>query len=154
MTSRASRSPISCCTSRLTTRRRSSSPATISAAARRASTRPWALLDFGFRCIIAPSFADIFYNNCFKNGILPIALPQSEIDKLLDDAARGANATITVDLEHQEIRGPDGGVIKFAIDPHQKRCLMEGLDDIALTLEKADHIARFEAEARAARPWA
>jgi 3-isopropylmalate/(R)-2-methylmalate dehydratase small subunit len=115
---------------------------------------PWALLDFGFRCIIAPSFADIFYNNCFKNGILPIALPQSEIDKLLDDAARGPNATITVDLEHQEIRGPDGGAIKFAIDPHQKRCLMEGLDDIALTLEKADRIARFEAEARAARPWA
>ncbi len=115
---------------------------------------PWALLDFGFRCIIAPSFADIFYNNCFKNGILPIALPQSDIDKLLDDAARGANATITVDLEHQEIRGPDGGVIRFDIDPHLKRCLMEGLDDIALTLEKADHIARFESEARAARPWA
>jgi 3-isopropylmalate/(R)-2-methylmalate dehydratase small subunit len=114
---------------------------------------PWALLDFGFRCVIAPSFADIFYNNCFKNGILPIALPQSEIDKLLDDASRGPNATITVDLESQEIRGPDGGVIHFDIDPFQKRCLMEGLDDIGLTLEKADAIAGFESEARMRRPW-
>jgi 3-isopropylmalate/(R)-2-methylmalate dehydratase small subunit len=114
---------------------------------------PWALLDFGFRCVIAPSFADIFYNNCFKNGILPIALPQSEIDKLLDDASRGPNATITVDLESQEIRGPDGGVIHFYIDPFQKRCLMEGLDDIGLTLEKADAIAGFESEARMRRPW-
>src|SRR6266513_675081 len=91
---------------------------------------PWALLDFGFSCIIAPSFADIFYNNCFKNGILPITLPQEEIDKLIDDASRGANAVITVDLAAQEIRGPDGGVIKFDIDPFRKRCLMEGLDDI------------------------
>ena len=115
---------------------------------------PWALLDFGFRCIIAPSFADIFYNNCFKNGILPIALPQSEIDKLLDDASRGANATITVDLENQEIRGPDGGVIHFDIDPFLKRCLMEGLDDIGLTMEKADAIAAFEGEAKMRRPWA
>ncbi len=115
---------------------------------------PWALLDFGFRCVIAPSFADIFYNNCFKNGILPIALPQTEIDKLLDDASRGANATITVDLENQEIRGPDGGVIHFDIDPFQKRCLIEGLDDIGLTLEKQDAIARFEEAARVERPWA
>ncbi len=115
---------------------------------------PWALLDFGFRCIIAPSFADIFYNNCFKNGILPIKLPQSEIDKLLDDASRGANATITVDLENQEIRGPDGGVIHFDIDPFLKRCLMEGLDDIGLTMEKADAIAAFEGEAKMRRPWA
>jgi 3-isopropylmalate/(R)-2-methylmalate dehydratase small subunit len=115
---------------------------------------PWALLDFGFRCIVAPSFADIFYNNCFKNGILPIRLPQEEIDKLLDDASRGANATITVDLENQEIRGPDGGVIRFDIDPHLKRCLIEGLDDIGLTLEKAEHIDRFEAEAKMRRPWA
>ena len=115
---------------------------------------PWALLDFGFRSVIAPSFADIFYNNCLKNGILPIALPQSEIDKLLDDASRGANATITVDLENQEIRGPDGGVIHFDIDPFQKRCLIEGLDDIALTLEKQDAIARFEEAARVERPWA
>jgi len=115
---------------------------------------PWALLDFGFRCIIAPSFADIFYNNCFKNGILPIALPESEIDKLLDDASRGANATITVDLENQEIRGPDGGVIHFDIDPFLKRCLMEGLDDIGLTMEKADAIATFEGAAKMRRPWA
>jgi len=114
---------------------------------------PWALLDFGFRCVIAPSFADIFYNNCFKNGILPIRLPQQEIDKLLDDASRGANATITVDLENQEIRGPDGGAIHFDIDPHLKRCLIEGLDDISLTMEKAEHIDRFEAESKLRRPW-
>ena len=115
---------------------------------------PWALLDFGFRCIVAPSFADIFYNNCFKNGILPITLPQSQIDKLIDDASRGANATLTVDLEHQEIRGPDGGAIKFDIDPFLKRCLIEGLDDIALTLEKREHIDRFEEVSRMSRPWA
>jgi 3-isopropylmalate/(R)-2-methylmalate dehydratase small subunit len=115
---------------------------------------PWALLDFGIRCVIAPSFADIFYNNCFKNGILPITLPQSEIDKLIDDASRGANAVLTVDLEAQEIRGPDGGKIHFDIDPFRKRCLMEGLDDIGLTLEKADAIEAFERSSRAARPWA
>ena len=114
---------------------------------------PWALLDFGFRCIIAPSFADIFYNNCFKNGILPITLPQEDVDKLLDDASRGANATITVDLENQEIKGPAGGTISFEIDPFRKRCLLEGLDDIALTFEKGDAIERFEAENAAARPW-
>ncbi len=115
---------------------------------------PWALLDFGIRCLIAPSFADIFYNNCFKNGILPIALPQSEIDKLIDDAARGANATITIDLPNQEIRGPDGGVIHFDIDPFRKRCLLEGLDDIGLTLEKAEAIDAFETRSRLERPWA
>jgi len=115
---------------------------------------PWALLDFGFRCVIAPSFADIFYNNCFKNGILPIILPQEEIDKLIDDAARGDNARLTVDLEAQEIRGPDGGVIKFDVDPHRKRCLIEGLDDIGLTLEKADAIETFEQQNAASRPWA
>jgi 3-isopropylmalate/(R)-2-methylmalate dehydratase small subunit len=115
---------------------------------------PWALLDFGIRCIIAPSFADIFYNNCFKNGILPITLPQAEIDKLIDDASRGANARITIDLAAQEIRGPDGDVIKFDIDPFRKRCLMEGLDDIGLTMEKAEAIADFEAKSRTARPWA
>ncbi len=114
---------------------------------------PWALLDFGIKCVIAPSFADIFYNNCFKNGILPIALPQSEIDKLLDDASRGANATITVDLEAQEIRGPDGGVIAFEIDPFRKKCLLEGLDDIGLTLKKQDNIAAYEQKTRVARPW-
>jgi 3-isopropylmalate/(R)-2-methylmalate dehydratase small subunit len=115
---------------------------------------PWALLDFGIRCIIAPDFADIFYNNCFQNGILPIKLPQAEVDKLLDDAARGANATITVDLEKQEIRGPDGGVIKFDIDPFRKHCLLNGLDSIGLTLEKEKSIKAFEETAAVARPWA
>jgi 3-isopropylmalate/(R)-2-methylmalate dehydratase small subunit len=114
---------------------------------------PWALLDFGISCIVAPSFADIFYNNCFKNGILPITLPQAEIDKLIDDASRGANAVLTIDLEAQEIRGPDGGAIKFEIDPFRKRCLMEGLDDIGLTLEKADAIEAFERTSQAQRPW-
>jgi 3-isopropylmalate/(R)-2-methylmalate dehydratase small subunit len=115
---------------------------------------PWALLDFGISCLVAPSFADIFYNNCFKNGILPIILPQADIDKLIDDASRGANAVLHVDLEAQEIRGPDGGKIHFDIDPFRKRCLMEGLDDIGLTLEKAEAIEAFERDARAARPWA
>ena len=114
---------------------------------------PWALLDFGFRCIIAPSFADIFYNNCFKNGILPITLPQSEIEKLLDDASRGDNARLTIDLEAQEIRGPDGGAIKFEIDPFLKRCLLEGLDDIGLTMQKVDAITTFEARTKVERPW-
>jgi 3-isopropylmalate/(R)-2-methylmalate dehydratase small subunit len=114
---------------------------------------PWALLDFGIRCIIAPDFADIFYNNCFQNGILPIRLPQAEIDKLMDDAGRGANATLTVDLEAQEIRGPDGGVIKFDIDPFSKHCLLNGLDNIGLTLEKQEAISTFEEKATAARPW-
>ena len=114
---------------------------------------PWALLDFGIKCVIATSFADIFYNNCFKNGILPIALPQSEMDKLFDDAERGANATLTIDLERQEIRGPDGGVIYFDIDPFRKKCLLEGLDDIGMTLIKQDSITDYEAKARVARPW-
>ena len=114
---------------------------------------PWALLDFGFRCIIAPSFADIFYNNCFKNGILPIVLPKEEIDKLIDDAERGDNARLTIDLDAQEISGPDGGKIPFDIDPHRKRCLIEGLDDIGLTMEKAEHIDRFEEQAGLAKPW-
>jgi 3-isopropylmalate/(R)-2-methylmalate dehydratase small subunit len=114
---------------------------------------PWAILDFGIKCVIAPSFADIFYNNCFKNGILPIALPQSEVDKLLDDASRGSNATVTVDLEAQEIRGPDGGVIHFEIDPFRKKCLLEGLDDIGLTLQKQDRITAYEGTVQAARPW-
>jgi 3-isopropylmalate/(R)-2-methylmalate dehydratase small subunit len=114
---------------------------------------PWAIMDFGIRCVVAPSFADIFYNNCFKNGILPIALPQSEIDKLLDDASRGANATITVDLDAQEIRGPDGGVIKFDIDPFRKKCLAEGLDDVGLTLEKGEKIDAYEKTAAVTRAW-
>ena len=115
---------------------------------------PWALLDFGIRCVIAPDFADIFYNNCFKNGILPIKLPQSEIDKLLDDAGRGANATLTVDLESQEIRGPDGGMIRFEIDAFRKQCLLNGLDDIALTLQKEKAISAFEHQAATKRAWA
>jgi len=114
---------------------------------------PWALLDFGIRCVIAPSFADIFYNNCFKNGILPIKLPQSEVDKLMDDAKRGANAIVTIDLEKQEITGPDGGRIHFEVDPFRKHCLVNGLDDIGLTLEKAASIDSFEARDRMARPW-
>ena len=115
---------------------------------------PWALLDFGIRCVIASSFADIFYNNCFQNGILPITLPQEDVDKLMDDANRGANATITIDLEKQEIRGPDGGVVKFDIDPHRKHCMLNGLDDIGLTRLKADKIDSFEEKSKAARPWA
>lgn len=115
---------------------------------------PWALLDFGFRCIIAPDFADIFYNNCFQNGILAIKLPQAEVDKLMDDAERGANARLTVDLEAQEIRGPDGGVIRFEIDPFRKHCLLNGLDSIGLTLEKEQAIQDFESRNAAARPWA
>ena len=114
---------------------------------------PWALLDFGIRCVVAPDFADIFYNNCFQNGILPIKLPQSEVDKLMDDADRGANATLTVDLEKQEIRGPDGGVIKFDIDPFRKHCLLNGLDNIGLTLEKSNAISSFEKSTSSSRPW-
>ena len=114
---------------------------------------PWALLDFGIRCVIAPSFADIFFNNCFKNGILPIVLPQEDVDRLMDDAERGANAVVTVDLENQEITGPDGGRIGFEVDSHRKRCLLEGLDDIGLTLEKASAIDGFERNAAQSRPW-
>ena len=114
---------------------------------------PWALLDFGIRCIIAPSFADIFYNNCFKNGILPIVLPQEQVDLLMDDAQRGANALVAVDLEAQQITGPDGGMISFEIDPFRKACLLDGLDDIALTLAKSDSIDGFEARQKTAQPW-
>jgi 3-isopropylmalate/(R)-2-methylmalate dehydratase small subunit len=114
---------------------------------------PWALLDFGIRCVIAPSFADIFYNNCFKNGILPIALPQADVDKLMDDAERGANAVISVDLEKQEIRGPDGGCIKFEIDPFRKQCLLNGWDDIGLTLQHEKDISSFESQRRLSQPW-
>jgi 3-isopropylmalate/(R)-2-methylmalate dehydratase small subunit len=114
---------------------------------------PWALLDFGIRAVISTSFADIFYNNCFKNGILPIKVSKDDLGKLMDDACRGANATLTVDLEAQEIRGPDGGVVKFDIDPHRKHCLLEGLDDIGLTLVKASKIADFETKLVSERPW-
>jgi 3-isopropylmalate/(R)-2-methylmalate dehydratase small subunit len=114
---------------------------------------PWALLDFGIRCVIAPSFADIFYNNCFKNGILPIALPKEQIAKLIDDAERGANAILTIDLEKQEITGPDGGRIRFEIEPFRKHCLLNGLDDIGLTLQKSAAIDSYEAQQRTVQPW-
>ena len=115
---------------------------------------PWALLDFGIRCVISTSFGDIFYNNCFKNGILPIVVKPDELEKLLDDAGRGANATLTIDLAAQEIRGPDGGVIKFEIDAFKKHCLLNGLDDIGLTLEKATAIDAFEKKNAVTHPWA
>ena len=115
---------------------------------------PWALLDYGIRCVISTSFADIFYNNCFKNGILPVVVSPEDLAKLMDDAERGANATLTVDLAAQEIRGPDGGTVHFDIDPFRKHCLMEGLDDIGLTMVKAPAIDAYEASAAAARPWA
>jgi len=114
---------------------------------------PWAIQDFGIRCIIAPSFADIFYNNSFKNGILPIVLPQEDVDKLMDDAERGANAVVTVDLETQTITGPDGGSIAFEVDPFRKHCLLNGLDDIGLTLEKAEAIDEFEGRLATEKPW-
>ena len=114
---------------------------------------PWALLDFGIRCVISTSFADIFYNNCFKNGILPIVLPQEDVDKLMDDAERGANAVVTVDLENQTITGPDGGTVTFEVDAFRKHCLLNGLDDIGLTMEKSPSIDSFEAKAEQARPW-
>lgn len=114
---------------------------------------PWALADFGIKCIISTSFGDIFYNNCFKNGILPIRVSQEELDKLFDDADRGANATVTVDLENQEIRGPDGGAIKFEVDAFRKHCLFNGLDDIGLTKQKQTSIDVFEAKERVERPW-
>jgi 3-isopropylmalate/(R)-2-methylmalate dehydratase small subunit len=115
---------------------------------------PWALLDFGIRCVISTSFADIFYNNCFQNGILPIKVKPEELEKLMDDANRGANATLTVDLEAQEIRGPDGGCITFEMDPFRKRCLIEGLDNIGLTMKEEKSIAAYEEKIAAARPWA
>jgi 3-isopropylmalate/(R)-2-methylmalate dehydratase small subunit len=114
---------------------------------------PWALLDFGITCVISTSFGDIFYNNCFKNGVLPIKVSPADLEKLFEDADRGANATLTVDLEKQEIRGPDGGVVKFDIDPHRKHALLNGLDEVGLTMQKSAKIDSYEAEAKAARPW-
>lgn len=114
---------------------------------------PWALLDYGIRCVISTDFADIFYNNCFKNGILPVKVSPEDLEKLMDDARRGANATLTVDLPNQEIRGPDGGVVKFELDPFRKHCLLEGLDDIGLTLVEAPAIDKYESKAKAAQPW-
>ena len=114
---------------------------------------PWALLDFGITCVISTSFADIFYNNSFKNGMLLIKVSKEDLDKLMDDASRGANATLTVDLEKQEIRGPDGGTLKFDIDPFRKHCLLNGLDDIGLTKQKQPSIDTFEAKQKASQPW-
>ena len=114
---------------------------------------PWAILDFGIRCVIAPSFADIFYNNCFKNGILPIALPQETVDELMKDAQNGANAVMSIDLESQTITRPDGQTVSFEVDAFRKRCLLEGLDDVGLTLQQADAIDAFEAKAAQTQPW-
>jgi 3-isopropylmalate/(R)-2-methylmalate dehydratase small subunit len=114
---------------------------------------PWALLDFGIRCVVSTSFGDIFYNNCFKNGILPVRVSRQDLEKLFDDAERGANARLTVDLEKEEIRGPDGGVIKFEVESFRKHCLLNGLDDIGLTLVKKAQIDAYESKAKAARPW-
>jgi 3-isopropylmalate/(R)-2-methylmalate dehydratase small subunit len=114
---------------------------------------PWALLDFGIRCVIATSFADIFFNNCFQNGVLPIKLPPAQVALLMDDAQKGANARITIDLEKQLITRPDGSTVAFEIDPFRKHCLLNGLDDIGITLQKDPAISSFEAKQRAAQPW-
>jgi 3-isopropylmalate/(R)-2-methylmalate dehydratase small subunit len=115
---------------------------------------PWALLDYGIRSVISTEFGDIFYNNCFKNGILPIKVSKEDLDKLIDDAERGANATLSIDLDKQEIRGPDGGVVRFEVDAFKKHCLLNGLDEVGLTMEKDDRIAAYEKRAAVDRPWA
>ena len=114
---------------------------------------PWAIDDFGIRCVISTSFADIFFNNCFKNGILPIVVSPEDLEKLMDDAGRGSNAVLTVDLGAQEITGPDGGTISFDVDQFRKHCLINGLDDIGLTMEKESKITDFEAKRAQAQPW-
>ena len=114
---------------------------------------PWALLDFGIRCVISTSFADIFFNNCFKNGILPVVLPQDAVDALMEDARNGANARQTVDLEAQTVTASDGRSWSFEIDPFRKHCLLNGLDDIGLTMEKAPSIDSYENQMAQARPW-
>jgi 3-isopropylmalate/(R)-2-methylmalate dehydratase small subunit len=115
---------------------------------------PWALLDFGVRCVISTSFADIFYNNCFKNGILPIKVTRQQLRELMDDASKGSNAVLEIDLENQTIGRPNGESVSFEIDPHRKDCLLNGLDDIGLTMKRDDRIADFEAKRRASQPWA
>jgi 3-isopropylmalate/(R)-2-methylmalate dehydratase small subunit len=115
---------------------------------------PWALLDFGIRCVIATSFADIFFNNCFKNGILPVVLPEDAVAYLMDDAKKGENARISVDLAAQTVTASDGKTFAFEVDAFKKHCLMNGLDDIGLTLEKAASIDSYEAKAAVQRPWA
>src|ERR1043165_2727182 len=114
---------------------------------------PWAAIGFGIRRVVLTSVGAIFYHNCFKNGVLPIKVSTEDLEKLFDDAERGANATLSIDLQKQEIRGPDGGVVKFEIDAHRKHCLLNGLDDIGLTMVKARQIDNFEAKAKTARPW-
>lgn len=114
---------------------------------------PWALADFGIKVVISTSFADIFFNNCFKNGMLPIVLPQDQVDLLMEDASKGANARIAVDLESQTVTSSDGQEFHFQIDPFKKHCLLNGLDDIGLTLEKVSAIDTFEAQATQTRPW-
>ena len=115
---------------------------------------PWALLDFGIKCVIATSFADIFYNNCFKNGILPIVVNKQQLDQLMDDAENGANAVLDIDLEAQEITRPDGEKVTFEIDEFRKHCLINGLDDIGLTMEKEKNIDSFEKKRATEQPWA
>ncbi|CAA7624596.1 3-isopropylmalate dehydratase small subunit [Magnetospirillum sp. UT-4] len=114
---------------------------------------PWAILDFGIRCVIAPSFADIFFNNCFKNGILPVVLPQAQVEALMAQAQNGANATFTIDLPNQTITAPDGSTTPFEVDSFRKHCLINGLDDIGLTLMKDAKIATFEAARKQSSPW-
>ena len=114
---------------------------------------PWAIKDFGITCVISTSFADIFFSNCFKNGILPIVLPQEQVDMLMKDAEKGANARMAIDLETQEITTSDGDVIKFNVDAFKKQCLLEGLDDIGLTMKKSDSISKFETMSATNRPW-
>ena len=115
---------------------------------------PWAIADFGIRCVISTSFADIFYNNCFKNGILPLVLPEDEVDTLMKDAEKGANSIIEVDLENQTIVSSDGEVFRFDVDPFKKHCLLNGLDDIGLTMEKENHITAYESKVSQQFPWA
>jgi 3-isopropylmalate/(R)-2-methylmalate dehydratase small subunit len=114
---------------------------------------PWALKDFGITCVISTRFGDIFYNNCFQNGVLPVVVSPEDLEKLLDDASRGANATLTVDLAAQEIRGPDGGVVRFDIDSFKKHCMLNGLDGIGLTLKKTPAIDAYEKRHQTDRPW-
>ena len=114
---------------------------------------PWALLDFGIRCVISTSFADIFFNNCFKNGILPIFMPPEVVEVLMEDARKGANARMTVDLENQTVTTSDGQSFPFQVDPFRKHCLLNGLDDIGLTMEKAPAIDAYEAQMAQSRPW-
>ena len=114
---------------------------------------PWAILDFGIKVVISTSFADIFYNNCFKNGILPIKVTPEQLELLFDDADRGSNATLTIDLENQKINRPDGKVVNFEMDQFRKQCLLEGLDDIGQTLQRKGKIDGFEERQKAGQPW-